>query len=59
MTSTSTVTQGPSPADDYGLAAVAEHNAGTEQFPSYNDSKGLGIYVSSRSAVNHVTSTDR
>ena len=49
MASTITATQGPSPADDYGLAAVAEHNAGTEQFPPYNDSKGLGIYVSSSS----------
>lgn len=51
MTSTSTVTQGPTPADDYGLAAVAEHNAGTEQFPPYNDGKGLGIYVSNRRTI--------
>lgn len=47
MTVTSTITQGPSPEDDYGLNAIAEHNAGTEQFPTYQeDTKGLGIYVS-------------
>lgn len=49
MTSTAVVTQGPSPEDDYGLEAVAQHNAAisTEQFPEYQeDTKGLGIYVS-------------
>ena len=48
MSSTTIVHQGPSPEDDYGLDAVARHNAetGTEQFPSYHeDVKGLGIYV--------------
>lgn len=51
MTSTTVVTQGPSPEDDYGLEAVARHNAAasTEQFPEYQeDPKGLGIYVSGR-----------
>ena len=48
MTSTTTVTYGRSHGDEYGLAAIAEHNAsGTEQFPPYTeDAKGLGIYVS-------------
>jgi hypothetical protein len=48
MASTTTVTHGRSRGDDYGLAAIAEHNAsGTEQFPPYTeDAKGLGIYVS-------------
>lgn len=48
MASTTTVTHGRSRGDDYGLAAIAEHNAsGTEQFPPYaEDAKGLGIYVS-------------
>lgn len=42
--------QRPSPVDDFGLDAVAQHNAATsiEQFPEYHeDAKGLGIYVSS------------
>jgi hypothetical protein len=54
MTSTAGVTQGPSPEDDYGLEAVAQHNAviSTEQFPEYReDSKGLGIYVSSSNMI--------
>lgn len=49
MTSIAVVTQGPSPEDDYGLEAVAQHNAAvsTEQFPEYQEgAKGLGIYVS-------------
>ena len=48
MASTTTVTHGRSQGDEYGLAAIAEHNAsGTEQFPPYaEDAKGLGIYVS-------------
>ena len=49
MSSATVVTQGPSPEEDYGLDAVAQHNAATsiEQFPSYQeDAKGLGIYVS-------------
>ena len=49
MNSTTIVTQGPSPDEDYGLDAVAKHNAqtSTEQFPAYHeDAKGLGIYVS-------------
>lgn len=44
------MTQGPSPDDEYGLDAIAQHNAihSTEQFPPYEeDAKGLGIYVSS------------
>ncbi|KAF2162239.1 hypothetical protein M409DRAFT_27244 [Zasmidium cellare ATCC 36951] len=47
MTSTAIVQQGPSPEEDYGLDAIAKHNAATstEQFPSYQeDTKGLGIY---------------
>lgn len=48
MASTTTVAHGRSRGDEYGLAAIAEHNAsGTEQFPAYTeDAKGLGIYVS-------------
>lgn len=49
MNSTATVRQGPSPEEDYGLDAIAKHNAATstERFPSYQeDTKGLGIYVS-------------
>ena len=49
MTSTAIVHQGPSPEEDYGLDAIAKHNAATstEQFPTYQeDAKGLGIYVS-------------
>ena len=48
MASTTTVTNGRSRGDDYGLAAVTEHNAsGTEQFPlCAEDAEGLGIYVS-------------
>lgn len=50
MTSTQVVHQGPSPEDDYGLDAIAQHNAAvasTEHFPAYHDdAKGLGIYVS-------------
>lgn len=48
MPSTTMVTRGHSHGDEFGLAAIAEHNAtGTEQFPSYNEeAKGLGIYVS-------------
>ena len=48
MASTTTITHGRSHGDEYGLAAIAEHNAsGTEQFPPYTeDAKGLGIYVS-------------
>ncbi|KAK5164819.1 uncharacterized protein LTR77_009483 [Saxophila tyrrhenica] len=44
------ITQGPSPEDDYGLEAIAQHNAihSTEQFPPYEeDAKGLGIYSGS------------
>ncbi|KAK3698477.1 hypothetical protein LTR37_016948 [Vermiconidia calcicola] len=47
MVSTTVVTQGPSPEEDFGLDAVAQHNAATsvEQFPPYEeDLKGLGIY---------------
>ncbi|KAK5123196.1 hypothetical protein LTR85_003395 [Meristemomyces frigidus] len=48
MTSTRVIHQGPSPEEDYGLDAVAQHNAAvtsTEQFPVYqDDAKGLGIY---------------
>ncbi|CAK4032362.1 Hypothetical predicted protein [Lecanosticta acicola] len=47
MTSTTIVHQGPSPEDDYGLDAVAQHNAETsaEHFPAYHeDAEGLGIY---------------
>ena len=53
MSPTRVDTQGPSP-EDYGLDAVARHNAATstEQFPEYQEnSKGLGIYVSSRSIL--------
>ena len=49
MTSAAVITQGPSPEDDYGLDAIAQHNAATstEHFPEYQeDAKGLGIYVS-------------
>lgn len=49
MASTETVTQGRGSGDDYGLGAIAEHNAaGTEQFPQHTEhsSKGLGILVS-------------
>ena len=49
MASTTVVTQGPSPEDDYKLDAIAQHNAAVsvERFPSYeDDAKGLGIYVS-------------
>jgi len=48
MGSTTTVSHGRSHGDEYGLAAIAEHNAsGTEQFPPYSeDTKGLGINVS-------------
>lgn len=49
MTSTAVVTQGPSPEDDYGLDAIAQHNATTsaEHLLDYQpDAKGLGIYVS-------------
>ena len=58
MASFTTVTQGPSPADDFGLAAIAEHNAGTEQFPPFNDSKGLGIYVSTAESAGTTALTD-
>lgn len=35
--------------DDYGLDAIAQHNAGVEQFPpSQEDVKDLGFYVSVR-----------
>ncbi|KAK4508348.1 hypothetical protein PRZ48_002086 [Zasmidium cellare] len=47
MTSAAIVQQGPSPEEDYGLDAIAKHNAqvSTEQFPAYQeDTKGLGIY---------------
>ncbi|EME49540.1 hypothetical protein DOTSEDRAFT_49782 [Dothistroma septosporum NZE10] len=47
MDSTTIVTQGPSPEQDYGLDAVARHNAqtSTQQFPAYHeDARGLGIY---------------
>jgi hypothetical protein len=56
MTSTAVVTQGPSPEDDYGLEAVAQHNAATStvQFPEYQeDAKGLGIYVSRSNILRH------
>ena len=48
MATTATLTHGRSQGDEYGLSAIAEHNAtGPEQFPPYaEDSKGLGIYVS-------------
>jgi hypothetical protein len=48
MASNATVTHGRAHVDEYGLAAIAEHNvSGTEQFPPYvEDAKGLGIYVS-------------
>ena len=47
MAASTTVTQGPSPEEDYGLDVIAKHNAATstEQFPPYQeDVKGLGIY---------------
>jgi hypothetical protein len=45
MTSTTLIAQGRSPADDFGLGAIAEHNAnGLERFPPYEEGKGLGIY---------------
>ena len=47
MAATTIVTQGSSPKEDYGLDAIAKHNAATatEQFPPYReDAKGLGIY---------------
>lgn len=50
MPSTTIIRQGPPPEEDFGLDAVAQHNAAvtsTEQFPVYQaDAKGLGIYVS-------------
>jgi len=48
MATTATLIHGRSQGDEYGLSAIAEHNAtGTEQFPPYaEDGKGLGIYVS-------------
>jgi hypothetical protein len=48
MATTATLTHGRSQGDEYGLLAIAEHNAtGTEQFPPFaEDGKGLGIYVS-------------
>jgi hypothetical protein len=51
MATTATLTHGRSQGDEYGLSAIAEHNAtGTEQFPPYvEDDKGLGIYVSTAS----------
>lgn len=61
MNSTTIVTQGPSP-EDYGLDAVAKHNAqtSTEQFPVYHeDAKGLGIYVSISLCLNHLKLTNR
>ncbi|KAK3669504.1 hypothetical protein LTR78_010605 [Recurvomyces mirabilis] len=48
MTSTTVIQHGPSPEDDFGLEAIAQHNAAvvsTEQFPPYqDDGKGLGIH---------------
>jgi hypothetical protein len=50
MASTTVVHQGHSHEEDYGLDAVAQHNAAvtsTERFSGYgDDAKGLGIYVS-------------
>jgi hypothetical protein len=47
MTATTVVTQGPSATDDFGLDAIAQHNAvatSTETFPAYqSEAKGLGI----------------
>lgn len=47
MSSTTIVHHGQSP-DDYGLDAVARHNAqASTEFPDFaGDAKGLGIYVS-------------
>ncbi|KAK6442937.1 hypothetical protein LTR95_000815 [Oleoguttula sp. CCFEE 5521] len=44
--STIVVARRPSPVEDYGLSAIAEHNAqGIERFPPYEDQeKGLGIF---------------
>lgn len=50
MTSASFVSMAPTTGEDYGLDAVAQHNAAsaTEAFPPYQeDAKGLGIYVNS------------
>lgn len=50
MTSGAFVSMAPTSGEDYGLDAIAQHNAATstEEFPPYQeDAKGLGIYVSS------------
>jgi hypothetical protein len=60
MTSTTIVHHGP-PPDDYGLDAVAKHNAATsiEQFPPNDEeAKGLGIYVSNVAVYRPRTYTD-
>ncbi|KAK3061965.1 hypothetical protein LTR53_019582, partial [Teratosphaeriaceae sp. CCFEE 6253] len=49
MASTTVVhRRGHPPQEDFGLGAIAQHNAAvasTEQFPDYHeDAKGLGIY---------------
>jgi hypothetical protein len=61
IATTATLTHGRSQADEYGLSAIAEHNAtGTEQFPTYaEDGKGLGIYVSIALLSISRTLTDR
>ena len=60
MATTATLTHGRSQGDEYGLSAIAEHNAtGTEQFPPYaEDGKGLGIYVSTALLVTSRLLTD-
>lgn len=61
MASMTIVHQGlPSDQDDFGLSAIAKHNAqaSTEQFPVYHeDAKGLGIYVSTHADVHLSTRT--
>ena len=61
MATTATLTHGRSQGDEYGLSAIAEHNAtGPEQFPPYvEDGKGLGIYVSTALLSISRTLTDR
>jgi len=60
MASTTTVAHGRSHGDEYGLAAIAEHNAsGTEQFPPYaEDAKGLGFHVSTEPQPSLKLTTD-
>ncbi|GAB7365528.1 hypothetical protein MBLNU230_g6601t1 [Neophaeotheca triangularis] len=45
MTPTTVAHHGSATAEDYGLDAVAKHNAGVDQFPPYQeDAKDLGFY---------------